>query len=313
MPDNPSRRTLLALGAGAALAAWPGSSAQAADAEGRDASSAGGIRRSDNGVEARLRDLESQHSARLGVFARNTATGRTVVYRASELFPICSAHKVISVAALLRNLDAGGGLLAERITYTAKDTTDSGYAPVTGTPDHLAHGMTVGQLCAAAIEYSDNAASNLIVRQLGCPQAVTRFCRSIGDITTRLDRWEPTLNSAEPWRVTDTTSPAAVARTYARLVLGDVLSPTHRKLLTGWMLADTTSGNRFRAGLPRDWRMADKTGTGDYGTANDVGLAWTPDGTSVVLSVLSTKHDPKAQADEPLIAEVAAVLAAAVG
>ncbi|PWI44910.1 class A beta-lactamase [Streptomyces sp. ICBB 8177] len=313
MPDRPSRRTLLALGAGAALATWPGASAHAADARRRNAASHGGVRRSDNAVEARLLDLEARHSARLGVFARNTATGRTVAYRARELFPICSAHKVISVAALLKDLDVHGDFLAERITYTVKDTTDSGYAPVTGTPDHLAHGMTVAQLCAAAIEYSDNAASNLIVRQLGSPQAVTRFCRSIGDRTTRLDRWEPALNSAEPWRVTDTTSPVAVARTYARLVLGGVLSRAHRNLLTGWMLADTTSGQRFRAGLPRDWRLADKTGTGDYGTANDVGIAWTPDGTPVVLSVLSTKHDPKAQADEPLIAEVAAVLAGAIG
>ncbi|MBB5122967.1 hypothetical protein AF335_14350 [Streptomyces eurocidicus] len=77
--------------------------------------------------------------------------------------------------------------------------------------------MTVGELCDATIRFSDNLAGNLLLRELGGPTAITRFCRSIGDRTTRLDRWEPELNTAEPSRVTDTTSPRAIGRTYGRL------------------------------------------------------------------------------------------------
>ncbi|MFB7666040.1 class A beta-lactamase [Kitasatospora sp. NPDC056138] len=297
---RPSRRTALALGAGTALAAVvsTGGTARAASPD-RD------------GVSRALGALEREHSARLGVFARNTATGRSVLYRADELFPFCSTFKTIAVAAVLRDLDRNGEFLAKRIRYTAKDVTDSGYAPVTGTPEHLAQGMTVAELCAAAIDYSDNTAANLLLRELGGPSAVTRFCRSIGDGTTRLDRWEPELNSAEPGRVTDTTSPLAIARTYAELTLGTALAPRDRRQLTTWMLANTTSGARFRAGLPKDWTLADKTGTGSYGTTNDVGIAWTPDGTPVVLAVLSTKQDAHAPADEPLVARTAALLATA--
>lgn len=295
-----ARRTVLALGAGTVLAAAiPLSGSAYASALG------------ESDIVRQLRDLEREHAARLGVFACNTATGQSVLYRADERFPMCSVFKTLAVAAVLRDRDRNGEFLAKCIRYTEKDVTDSGYAPITGKPENLANGMTVGELCAAAICYSDNAAGNLLLRQLGGPTAIIRFCRSVGDSTTRLDRWEPELNSAEPWRVTDTTSPRAIGQTYARLTLGEALTSQDSKRLTGWLLANTTSGERFRAGLPADWTIADKTGGGDYGTNNDVGITWPPGRSPIVLAVLTTKHEPDAPADNPLIAKTAALLATA--
>ncbi|MGA5820146.1 class A beta-lactamase [Kitasatospora sp. NPDC094028] len=304
MHQNPSgtahtRRAALTIGATAAAALALGSGAPAQAATGD--------------VARGLAELEQQHGARLGVYARNLRTGRTVRHRADELFPMCSLFKTFAVAAVLRDLDHDGDFLARRIRYTQEDVTASGGAPVTGLPQNLANGMTVGELCAAAIDQSDNAAANLLLRQLGGPTAVTRFCRSIGDRVTRLDRWEPDLNSAEPDRVTDTTTPHAIARGYRRLVLGHALPPAQRRRLTTWLLANTTSTHRFREGLPADWRLADKTGTGRHGTTNDAGITWTTDGTPIVLAVLATKPDPAAPKDEPLLSRTATLLATALG
>ncbi|WP_327327988.1 class A beta-lactamase [Streptomyces sp. NBC_01210] len=297
---RPSRRTALALGAGTALSvALPlGGTAYALP---------GG----DDGITSRLRELEQQHCARLGVFARNMRTGRMVAYRADERFPMCSLFKTIAAAAVLRDLDHDGEFLAKRIRYTAEYVEKSGYSPITGKAENLAGGMTVAELCDAAIRHSDNTAGNLLLRELGGPTAVTRFCRSIGDGKTRLDRWEPELNSAEPRRVTDTTTPRFIGRTYTRLTLGDALTSQDRERLTGWLLANTTSGDRFRAGLPADWIVADKTGGGRYGGNNDVGITWPPDGAPIVMAVLTTKHEEDASADHPLVASTAALLAAA--
>ncbi len=300
MELSPSRRGVLAGGAATALTVVlpTGGRAVARSADGE-------------GVLGRLRALERAHSARLGAFACDTVTGRAVRYRADELFPVCSTSKTIAVAAVLRDLDRDGEFLARLIRYTEKDVTESGYAPITGLPGNLANGMTVADLCAAAIDHSDNGAANLLLRELGGPTAVTRFCRSLGDEVTRLDRWEPALNSAEPGRITDTSSPRAIGRTYARLTLGDALGRRDRERLTGWLLANTTGGNRIRAGLPADWTVADKTGTGGYGTTNDVGLTWPPGRGPIVLAILSTKPDAAAPADEQLVADTAALLAAA--
>ncbi|MFF7453819.1 class A beta-lactamase [Kitasatospora sp. NPDC008115] len=302
MELRPGRRRLLSGAAATALAvAVPASGRALAQGTATD----GAV----EGLAGRLRALEQAHSARLGVFAHESATGRTVAYRADELFPMCSTFKTIAVAAVLRDLDRDGTFLAKRIRYTSSDVTEAGYAPVTGLPGNLEGGMTVEELCAAAIVYSDNAAANLLLRELGGPSAVTRFCRSIGDRVTRLDRREPGLNSAEPGRITDTTTPRAIARTYARLTTRNALDAPDRRRLTTWLLNNTTGTNRLRAGLPKDWTVAEKTGTGGYGTTNDVGITWPPDRGPITLAVLSTKQQPAAPADEPLLAEAAALLA----
>ncbi|MFJ5292745.1 class A beta-lactamase [Streptomyces sp. NPDC088348] len=302
----PSRRTVLALGAGTALAALTPAAGRAY------ASSPGaGVSRRPADISPQLRALEKEHAARLGVFARDTATGATVLYRARERFPMCSVSKAVAVGAVLRDLDHDGRFLAKRIRYTEALVKKSGYAPVTGKPENIANGLTVAELCAAALGESDNAAANLLLTQLGGPAAVTRFSRSIGDRTTRLDRWEPELNSAEPWRVTDTSSPGAIGTTVGRLVVGRVLTPGHREKLTGWLTANTTDSERFGKGLPADWILADKTGTGDYGVANDVGVVWPPRRSPLLLSVLSTKRDAQAPADDALVARAAALVAGA--
>ncbi len=304
------RRAALTLGAGAALAtALPGS-AQASTTHTTDTTAAHASTTAGTRLGRRFHALERRYAARLGVYAHDTATGRTLAYRANERFPLCSVFKTLAAAAVLRDLDRDGEYLARRIRYTEEYVTASGYAPITGTDENVAAGMTVAELCAATVSHSDNGAGNLLLRELGGPTAITRFARSLGDPTTRLDRWEPELNTAEPWRRTDITSPRAIGRTYARLLLGGVLPRADRELLTGWLVANTTNTARFRAGLPADWTLADKTGGGAaYGVANDVGVVWPPGRPPIVLSVLSTKHAPEGPTDNQLVALAAELVA----
>ncbi|TRV81908.1 class A beta-lactamase [Streptomyces sp. 130] len=293
---SPSRRGLLALGGAGALLLGTAGTARAAAGS----------------TTARLRELERTHGARVGAFAYNVATGVSVRHRADERFPMLSTFKTLAAAAVLRDLDRDGEVLEKVVHYTKADCVSD--SPVTDTPESIASGLSIARLCDAAIGDSDNTAGNLLLRELGGPQAVTRFARSLGDRETRLDRWEPDLNSAEPGRVTDTTTPAAIARDYARLVLGNALEPRDRALLTHWLLNCRTSGTRFRAGLPPEWTVADKTGGGFYGSCNDVGVAWTEEGAPVVLAVLTTKPAGASGAagDHPLVRDVAKALAAAV-
>jgi beta-lactamase class A len=296
MTGTATRRTLLTAGAATAATLLAGSSsAQASDS---------------TDTTVRLRALEEQHSARVGVFAHHLGTKKTVVHRADELFPMCSVFKTLAAAAVLRDLDRHGEVLYKVVHYTEADLVDGSDQ----TRAHLADGMTVEQLADVAIRYSDNGAGNLLLRELGGPTAITRFARSLGDRVTRLDRWETELNSAEPGRITDTTSPRAIGSVYGKLVLGDALRRPDRDRLTAWLLNNTTSAARFRAGLPATWTIADKTGSGDYGTANDVGIAWTEAGDPVVLAVLTTKPIlPDAPYDNELVAETAELVAAALG
>jgi len=158
---------------------------------------------------SRTLSVEQRTGGRIGVAAVDTGSGKRFDYRSEERFPMCSTFKLLAAAAVLKQVDGRQEKLDRFVSYDAKDILE--YAPVTKA--HLKDGgMTLGALCAAAIEQSDNTAGNLLLDTIGGPIGVTKFVHSIGDEMTRLDRKEPELNSAIPGDERDTTSPAVMCR-----------------------------------------------------------------------------------------------------
>lgn len=253
-----------------------------------------------------LARLESDSGGRLGVFALNTADGQQVQRRADERFAFCSTFKLVLVGAVLAR---GPALLKQTIRYQSADLVT--YSPITS--KFAGQGMSVAELCAATLQYSDNTAANLLIHRLGGVAAVTAFARAIGDQAFRLDRMETQLNSAVPGDLRDTTTPAAMAETLNQLVLGEVLAPAARKQLKDWLLGNTTGDSRIRAGVPRGWLVGDKTGTGDYGCTHDVGIIWPPGSgkAPIVLTVYFTQPGKDDKARSEVIAEATRIALAA--
>ena len=247
---------------------------------------------------AQLAALESASGGRLGVVGFNTATGARVQYRADERFPFCSTFKLVLAAAVLERSAKESSFLSRRVNYSKGDLVT--YSPIT--EKNVATGMTVAELCAATVQYSDNGAANLLMKMLGGPPAVTAFARSTGDDVFRLERWETELNTAIPGDLRDTTTPAAMAASVERLVLGSALGAAQREQLKTWLLGNTTSTERFLAGVPAGWKVGDKTGSGSYGTTNDVGVLWPPAGAPLVLAVYLTFPEKDAKGRNDVVA-----------
>ncbi len=256
---------------------------------------------------AALTAVEGQFGVRLGVAAVNVRTGQTMSYRDGERFPLLSTFKLYAAAALLHAHPLASGYFDRVLRWTAADIAFN--SPVTS--GRIDTGMTILELCEAAVTMSDNTAGNLLLKELGGPAGLTAFAREIGDGETRLDRWEPDLNTAIPGDDRDTTTPRAWAATVRSLVLGDVLGEAERQQLTDWLLANRTGDERIRAGVPAGWKTGEKTGTGSYGSANDVGVTWTPDGAPIVLAIMTTAASEDAEpAAAPIAAAAKAVVAA---
>ncbi|MEH3133107.1 MAG: class A beta-lactamase [Mycolicibacterium neoaurum] len=252
----------------------------------------------------RIGDLEARHNAFIGVFGLNLDSGMSVRHRAEESFAMCSTFKAYAAAAVLRRV-AEGELSLDKPVFV----DPAGILPNSPVTEERAGGqMTLAELCQAALQRSDNLAANLLLATLGGPRAITDFARTVGDDRTRLDRWETDLNSAIPGDPRDTSTPEALGTGYRNLLAGDALPPAQRDLLDGWMRANQTSS--MRAGLPPDWTTADKTGSGDYATTNDVGVAYGPGGTRVLLSIMTRTQsaDSDAAGLRPVIGEVAALV-----
>lgn len=259
----------------------------------------------DREAQAALKALDEGFDGRLGVFALDTGSGATLGHRAGERFPMCSSFKAVLAASMLDRSRRQPDWLAHRVRYAKADLVS--YSPVT--ERHAGEGMTVAELCAATVQYSDNGAANLLMAQSGGPQALTAFARSQGDSIFRLDRIEPALNSAIPGDERDTTTPEAMARLLQRLVLGDGLPPQERQQLADWLRGNTTGARRIRAGVPASWTVGDKTGTGAHGSASDIGVVWRPGMAPLALAIYTTRPKAVAPADEAVIAEAARIVA----
>lgn len=253
-----------------------------------------------------IADLERSLGVRLGVAVRDTGSGGRIAHRADERFPLTSTFKFLAAAAVLAKVDAGADSLDRRVAYAKSDLVT--YSPAT--EKHVGDGMTLAEICEAAITLSDNTAGNLMLAAIGGPEGLTRFARGIGDEVTRLDRIETELNEARPGDPRDTTSPSAMVGNLEKLLLGDVLRAPSRERLTNWMIANTTGGARLRAGVPKGWRVGDKTGAGGNGTTNNIAILWPLGREPLLVAAYLTQSARSMEVRSEALAEVARIVTA---
>lgn len=259
-----------------------------------------------HGLAARLAELDKRSGGRLGCAVLNTATGAMIAHRGNERFPMCSTFKASAAAFVLQRADRGVERLDRRIVFSDRDILAT--SPITKL--HVGgNGMSIAELCHAAVTVSDNTAANLLLASFGGPAALTKFWRSIRDTMTRLDRVELELNEGTPGDPRDTTSPVAMLETLRKLVLGDVLTPASREMFSKWLIANTTGDARLRAGVPRDWVVGDKTGTGGHETSNDIAVIWPANRKPVVVAAYLTQGAASVDARNAILADVGRAVA----
>lgn len=195
-------------------------------------------------------------------------------------------------------------LLTRHVDYSENDLL--AYAPVTR--KNIGQGMSIAQLCAAALRQSDNTAANLLLKEVGGAGGLTVFARSLGDRMFRLDRIEPGLNSALPHDPRDTTTPEAMAVTLQKIFLGAALAAPQREQLINWARGNTTGDDLIRSGVPADWTVGDKTGSGDHGTTNDIAVLWPPGKAPLILTLYFTQKEKDAKPRRDVLASATRIV-----
>ncbi|MEU8390768.1 class A beta-lactamase [Micromonospora sp. NPDC048843] len=298
------RRLAIAVAAAATLVSLVGCGSGDDATEARTTPSPEATLASPPAADHEFRQLEEQFGARLGISAVDTGTGRTVEYRADERFAYASTWKALAAAEVL---DGTTDAQLDRVVrYSARDLV--AHSPIT--EKHVGEGMSLRALADAAVRYSDNTAGNLLLRHLGGPAGFEAKLRALGDTVTDVARYETALNEATPGDRRDTSTPRALAGDLRAYTVGVALEPADRDVLRGWLRGNTTGAALVRAGVPAGWVVGDKTGTGGYGTRNDIAVIWPPDRAPIVLAVLSSRDTRDATPDDVLIAQATRVVVA---
>ncbi|MGJ6967612.1 class A beta-lactamase [Streptosporangium sp. G11] len=264
------------------------------------------------GARKELRALEASFKGRIGAYAVDTATGKTIGYRSGERFPMLSTFKAMAAAAVLHKARTSDpGLMDKIVRWTAAELEE--HSPVT--EKHVKDGLTVARLCEAAITQSDNTAANMLLKQIGGPAGLTGYFRTLKDPVSRLDRWETELNDWSPTERRDTTTPAAMGRDLRAVTAGNALDAKDRQRLNAWLIANTTGDARIRAGLPKTWTIGDKTGTNSaYGAGNDIAVIWpSASAAPVIMSIYTNRRAVDGAVADKVVADTAAILARGLG
>ena len=255
-----------------------------------------------------LSALEARHGGRIGLSA--IGDRGIVDWRADERFVYCSTFKMYLAAATLLRIQAGEEQLDRLIPITAADMVN--HAPVT--EPAIGASLSVDTLMQAVVEVSDNPAANLLLKAMGGLEPMQNFYRSLGDTSTRVDRFEPEMNRLDGDK--DTITPGQSVQNMLRLFEDPQtpLSPASKDKLLGWMFSSPTGMGRIKAGVPAGWRVAHKTGTGGYGPTNDIGVLYPPTGGPVTIAIYY--HGVRASSDaqnEAVIADATRMALAALG
>lgn len=251
-------------------------------------------------LQDRIGLLEKRDNALVGLYGLNLESKQEVAHRQNDMFAMCSTFKAYLAARVLQKAQRGDLAMTDMLYVdpAAVKPNSPISRPKAGGRASLA------ELCQATLQRSDNTAANMLLAVIGGPPGFTAFARSIGDERTRLDRWETELNSALPGDPRDTTTPRAYGGGIRAILTENVLDEAHRKQLEDWMLGNVTS--RMRPVLPPGWTSADKTGTGDFASTNDIGMVYGPNGERILLAIMTRTRsdDPEAPALAQLVADV---------
>jgi beta-lactamase class A len=261
----------------------------------------------DGKLQDRVADLERRHGGRLGVAVLDSASNNLITRRGDERFPLCSTYKFLAAVLVLSRVDRNEESLTRRIAYASNYLVP--YSPIT--ERHVGQGgLTIGEICDAAVTLSDNTAGNLLLDSFGGPAGLTAYVRSLGDSVTRLDRRETELNEAKPGDPRDTTTPVAMLEMLRKTVLGTALSTSSREQLIAWLIANKTGDKRLRAGVPRDWRVGDKTGSGTNNVTNDIAVIWPPDRAPIIVTAYYAEARASDDQRDAVLSEVGRLAAA---
>lgn len=238
-------------------------------------------------VEA-VSDAETELDARIGLAVHDLETDQRWEYKSNERFPLSSTFKTLACANVLYKADLGQERMDRVIRFSKSNLVE--YSPVT--QKYVGKkGMSLAELCEATLSTSDNSAANFILQAIGGPKALTKFLRSVGDDTTRLDRWETELNEAVPKDKRDTTTPVAMVTTLEKLLIDETLSTESRQQLQSWLKGNKVGDALFRKGVPSDWIVADRTGAGGYGSRAITAVMWPPNRKPIVAALYITETD----------------------
>ena len=194
--------------------------------------------------------------------------------------------------------------MSREVQYTQDEILS--YAPITKL--YVEQGMTLFDICEAAVRFSDNTAANLMLNKLGGSVGFKAALRGIGDEVSNPVRLEPELNEILLGDDSDTSTPRQMALNLQKYIFGSLLNDEQKQILTDWMTDNEITNSLIKSGVPNGWKVLDKSGSGNYGTRNDIAIIYPPNSNPIIVAIMTNHNNKNDKYDDKLIAEITKII-----
>ena len=249
-------------------------------------------------LRAHVQAVDARLDGVLGVYVEDVSSGTVIELRADELFPTASSIKPAVLYELYRQAEEGRLDVQELTRPPLPRVGGDGVLQDLG--DRLT--LTWRDLAVLMMRWSDNEATNLLIRRVG-RDAVNRRLDALSLSRTRLRREMMDLAAAQRGDE-NVSTPRELARLAAAVARGEGLSPGRAQdmLAVATVAAD---GSSFRRGLPEGVRAISKPGSLEGVRCE---MAWVDvPGRPYTAAIMTAylKHEPDGEA---AIAELSAAI-----
>jgi len=295
-------------------------------------------------LQAALNSLNIKKDRQIGIGVLDLNTGESWFRNRKQRFPMQSVYKLPIAIAILKLVDERKISLSQNITITKEDFAP-GNSPIVKEINSSNTQFTVRDLLIRAMSVSDNTASDALVRLIGSPSKVNEILVKLKIHNVRVDRLErqiqpdsvglknplPEWSDAKTFEEViqqaptstkqiglkkyltdprDTATPEGLVDLLAKLQKQQLLSSDSTALLLQIMTNSPSGQKRLKAGLPKNWSIAHKTGTGvevlGIGSAtNDVGIVSSPNGKHIAIAMFIPGSKTPLKRREELMANIA--------
>lgn len=278
-------------------------------------------------LQQELSALAARYDEPVGVAVADVTDGWVASVDGQLSFPQQSVSKLWVAITAMEKVDQGQMRLDQDVLLTDADRSVF-FQPITYNIRNGAYQTDVEELLRRALVTSDNAANDKLMGMVGGAPAVQDMIRrkALDGVQLAEDEkhlqariagltWKPEFGQYGvfedargrlPREVRDQAmqayldapydgaTPVGIVQALAALKRGELLSPASTEVVLHYMTKARTGPRRLAGGLPGDWRIAHKTGTGqDYRGAsygiNDVGLLTAPDGRTYAVAVMMAR------------------------
>lgn len=255
-----------------------------------------------------IETILSNKKADVGVSIIGISNRDITQINGSKSYPMLSTVKFPIALAVLHKIEKGELSMQQKLLIKKEELLEDTWSPFKEKyPDGNIE-ITLEEALKWIVSYSDNNLTDILLRLIGGPQYVQQFINS-KNLVIKND--EEAMHKNWESQFINTITPNEAIRLLQEFYNGKIVNKEHSQWLYTAMLNNTAGMKRLKGKLPKEVKVAHRTGTsftndaGMTGAVNDFGIIELSDNRRIYVAVFVHDTYEKFENAEAIIAEIA--------